>query len=109
MQIIPPNVRRQQVVFVHPQERQLRPTIEAGTSIKVEADELLIGQLRVERIRRGFEGLGVGEEEMKPLSELGEDECSARYAALGLTGGVRRLIPSLECVLSAFWDALSRG
>jgi hypothetical protein len=47
-------------------------------SIEVETDGLLIGQLRVDRIRRGLEGLGVGEEEMKPLSELGEDECSAR-------------------------------
>jgi hypothetical protein len=78
--MIPPNVRRQQVVFVHPQERQLRPTIDAGMSIKVEADELFIGQLRVERIRRSLEGLGVGvgDEEIKPLSELGEDECSER-------------------------------
>jgi hypothetical protein len=33
LQMIPPNVRRQQVVFVHLQERQLLPTIDAGISI----------------------------------------------------------------------------
>lgn len=106
--MIPPNVRRQQVVFVHPQERQLRPTIDAEMSIKVEADELFTGQLRVERMRRGLEGLGggVGEDEMKPLSELGEDECSLRYADLGLTGGVGAWTAYLERDLYSFLETL---
>jgi len=52
LQMIPPRVRRQQVVLVHPQERQLRPTIEAGMSIEMVVVAAAMGQLRVERTRR---------------------------------------------------------
>ena len=70
LQIIPPNVRRQQVVLVHPQEKQLRPTIDAGISIEMVAVlDAWMGQLRVERTRKRVGGLGVGEDETNPLSE----------------------------------------
>jgi hypothetical protein len=67
--MMPPNVRRQQVVFELPHERQVRPTIDGDTSIDMVAGELTTGQFRDERSLRWAGGVGDGDEEMKPLSD----------------------------------------
>jgi hypothetical protein len=69
LQMIPPNVRRQQVVFELPHERQVRPIIDGDTSMDMVAGALTTGQFRVERSLRCAGGAGDGDEEMKPLSD----------------------------------------
>jgi len=121
--MIPPRVRRQQVVVVHPHERQLRPTIEAGMSSEMVSGMRLMGRLRVERIRRYGRGQGEGDDETKPLSELPDDESLRGDCFLGLTGGVGGAIFGLtidmdltidECsffrtILENFGDGASAG
>ena len=69
LQIMPPNVRRQQVVFELPHERQVRPIIDGDTSIEMVAGEFVTGQFRVERSLKCAGGVGDGDEEIKPLSD----------------------------------------
>jgi hypothetical protein len=72
--MIPPSVRRQQVVVVHPHERQLRPTIDAEMSSEMVSTGALMGKLRVERTRKYEVRRGDGEDETKPLSDPSGEE-----------------------------------
>jgi len=66
--MIPPRVRRQQVVFVHLHARQLLPIVEMEVSRGIAGIGFCTGQLRVERTQICGEA-GGGEEETNPLSD----------------------------------------